>query len=448
LTIKKSVKKMEAIQVKEQYIEKYRNPGLAASGKDLAWLKALRERAMASFGEKGFPTPKDESWKYTDLTTNILKETFDFDVDFAAKTNVLSRLKSMAFQTEEIRVAVFVNGRFSKALSSLAKLPNGVRVQNLAGALANQDVEKHLGKILPPEGRAFAALNTAFFTDGLFLQVPPGLRIPQPIHAVYLSFNGGKQTQSHPRNLILLGEDSQATLIEHYWGDNVGPYLTNVLTEVGLSRGAFLEHVKIQDESREAYHIGSLAVKQEEASRLVSRNFLIGAGFSHQETESLLAGMKGECVYEGLYLLKGEQHMDILTFIDHQSPSCKSHELFKGVLDGKATGVFGGRILVRENAQKTDARQVNKDLQLSNETKVYSKPQLQIYADDVKCSHGSATGQMDEEELFYLQSRGLGKDEAQRILVNAFAGEMLDKVKGYLEAPLRKMAEDWMEEKR
>ena len=209
-------------------------------------------------------------------------------------------------------------------------------------------------------------MNTVFFTDGLFLQVPQNVKIPKPIHAVYLSVNDGRKTQSHPRNLILLGEDSQVTLIEHFWGDNVGPYLTNALTEVCLSRGAVLEHVKIQDESREAYHIGTLAVKQEEASRLVSRNFLQGSGFSHQETESLLGGMKGECVYEGLYLLKDEQHMDILTYIDHLSPSCKSEEIFKGVLDGKATGVFGGRILVRENAQKTDARQVNKDLQLSN----------------------------------------------------------------------------------
>ncbi len=231
-------------------------------------------------------------------------------------------------------------------------------------------------------------------------------------------------------------------------GNNLNPYFTNVVTKVSLAQGASLEHTKIQQESDLAYHIGVLAAQQNEGSRLVSRVFSLGGALGRSEVETVLAEKKAECVLEGLALSTGKQNQDIHTFVDHFSPNCQSEQVFKAVADKNGTAVFDGRVLVRENAQKTDARQSNKNLELSKEAKIYAKPQLQIYADDVKCSHGSATGQLDEEALFYLQSRGLGREEAKRTLVYAFAAEMVERVSDpYLQAPLRHMVEEWMEGK-
>jgi Fe-S cluster assembly protein SufD len=235
-------------------------------------------------------------------------------------------------------------------------------------------------------------------------------------------------------------------VIEHYWGENVSAYFTNVVTEVAMTKGSSLEHTKIGQEDIKGYHIGSLIAQQEEGSHLTSHLFSLGGALTRNDIETTLSQKKAECVLEGLYLAKEKQHVDTRTFIDHLSPNCNSHEVYKGVMDGQATGVFDGRILVRENAQKTDARQSNKNLLLTKEAKVYSKPQLQIYADDVKCSHGSATGQIDEEALFYLQSRGISRDEAKKVLVYAFAGEMVEKLEnGYLKPALKKLVDNWME---
>ena len=292
------------------------------------------------------------------------------------------------------------------------------------------------------------ALNYAYFTDGLFLHVARGKSLSKPLHVVYLSSNSGKPTQSHVRNLILMEEGSRAKVIEHYWGNNLNPYFTNAITKVSLSDGAFLEHTKIQQESDLAYHVGVLAVQQNQGSRLLSRVFSSGGTLGRSEIETVLAEKDAECLLEGLTLSTGKQNLDIHTFVDHLSPSCKSEQVFKAVADKTGTAVFDGRILVRENAQKTDARQSNKNLELSREAKIYSKPQLQIYADDVKCSHGSATGQLDPEAVFYFQSRGISREEAKRTLVNAFAGEMVDRLSDdYLKIPIRRMVGEWMEGK-
>jgi Fe-S cluster assembly protein SufD len=265
---------------------------------------------------------------------------------------------------------------------------------------------------------------------------------------VHLSMNGGKTTQSHLRNLIVMEDDSQVAVLEHYWGDNLGAYWTNAVTEVHLSRGSRLEHTKLQQEDAKGFHTGAFAVRQSEGSRLVSRVYATGGALGRSEVEIALAEKRAECVLEGLYLTKEKQHLDTRTFVDHIAPSCTTQENFKGVLDGQSTAIFDGRILVRENSQKTDARQSNKNLLLTKEAKVYSKPQLQIYADDVKCSHGSATGQMDEEALFYLQSRGIGREEARKMMVYAFAGEMVEKAEDpYLKPALTKMMNEWMDGK-
>jgi len=437
---------MDALQAKNSYLSAFSDWEKSALTKDPFWLKETREAALAQFGETGFPTVKDEFWKYTDLD-GLLNHSFALTGDRHTKAAVLSELKSLGFDPEKAHLMVFVNGYFSKDLSSVKNPPNGVKMQSLMESLANGPLKREFGHILPFERRPFAALNYAYFTDGVFLHVPKGQRLEKPLHAVYLSTNSGQPTQSHIRNLILMDEESQASMIEHYWGNNLNPYLTNVVTKVSLGSGSQFDHAKIQQESRLAFHIGALAVHQTERSRLSSRVFSFGGALGRSEVETALSEKKAECLLEGFYLAKGKQHLDTRTFIDHLAPSCKSEETFRGVLDDEAVGVFDGNILVRENAQKTDARQSNKNLQLSKESKVYSKPQLQIYADDVKCSHGSATGQLDEEALFYFQSRGIDREEATRTLVNAFAGEMVEKASDYLRAPLRQMVNDWMEGK-
>ncbi len=433
------------VELRENYLKTFEKLSTAA-GKEAAWLKSLRERALSSFKETGFPTPKDEYWRYTDLSTNLLKTSFGFEAETAAKTDIQARLKSLGFEIQNADVLVFVNGHFfGQAFSGTNNRVKFLEIKKLTGALSGGIPQQSLGTVLPFEKRPFAALNTAFFTDGLFLKVPEGQQVPNPIHVVYLSTNGNQATQSHVRNLVVMENDSRATVVEHYLGDAVSPYLTNAVTEVRLSRGAELEHAKIEQEDPKAYHIGTLAVKQEEGSRFVSRTFSLGGFLARNEVETSLEGKKAECSLEGLFLVKGKQHSDNRTFIDHKSPACKSEEFFKGVLDGEGTGIMDGHILVRENAQKTDARQSAHNLQLSNATKLYSKPQLHIYADDVKCSHGSATGQLAEEALFYLQSRGIGRKEAKSLLVYAFADEMVERITTeYLKAPLRGMVQKWM----
>jgi len=436
---------MSTLTAQEHYLSSFSQLEAKLPGQDAAWLKSLRLQALEQFKQAGFPTDKLESWKYTNLSLNLLKEFFTFEVP-ASTTVVAAQLKKNGFDTDKAHLVVFVNGKFSKELSSLKPLEKGMTVQNLASVLSNETVKAFIGKIALSQNKAFTALNTAFFTDGLFVQLEAGKVLDAPVHAVYVSTNGSQTTQSHLRNLLVLANDSKVNVIEHYWGENVSAYLTNVVTEVAMAKGSTLDHMKIGQEDIKGYHIGSLIAQQEEGSYFTSRLFSVGGALTRNDIETTLGKKKAECVLEGLYLAKEGQHVDTRTFIDHLSPNCNSTEVFKGVIDDQAVGVFDGRILVRENAQKTDARQSNKNLLLTKEAKIYSKPQFQIYADDVKCSHGSATGQIDEEALFYLQSRGISRDEAKKVLVYAFAGEMVEKVEsGYLKPGLKKLVDSWME---
>ena len=436
---------MSTLTAQEHYLSSFSQLEAKLPGQDAAWLKSLRLQALEQFKQAGFPTDKLESWKYTNLSLNLLKEFFTFEV-LASTTVVAAQLKKNGFDTDKAHLVVFVNGKFSKELSSLKPLEKGMTVQNLASVLSNETVKAFIGKIALSQNKAFTALNTAFFTDGLFVQLEAGKVLDTHVHAIYVSTNGSQATQSHLRNLLVLANDSKVNVIEHYWGENVSAYLTNVVTEVAMATGSTLDHLKIGQEDIKGYHIGSLIAQQEEGSYFASRLFSVGGALTRNDIETTLGKKKAECVLEGLYLAKEGQHVDTRTFIDHLSPNCNSTEVFKGVIDDQAVGVFDGRILVRENAQKTDARQSNKNLLLTKEAKIYSKPQFQIYADDVKCSHGSATGQIDEEALFYLQSRGISRDEAKKVLVYAFAGEMVEKVEsGYLKPGLKKLVDSWME---
>jgi Fe-S cluster assembly protein SufD len=436
-----------ATEFKISYLEAFSDWEKSALVKDPFWIQETREKALAHFGEIGFPTSKDEAWKHTDLDP-LFKISFALKGDRQSKAAVSAELKSLGFDIEKAHLMVFVNGHFCQNLSALGELPRGVKIRSLIESLSDGPLKRQFGHILPFENRPFVALNYAYFTDGLFLHVAKGQRLEKPLHVVYLSSNSGQPTQSHVRNLLLMEEDAHASVIEHYWGNNLKPYFTNVVTKVSLDKGASLDHTKIQQESDLAHHIGVLAALQNEGSRLASRVFSFGGMLGRSEIETVLAEKRAECLLEGLTLSNGKQDLDIHTFVDHLSPACKSEQTFKAVADKSGTALFDGRVLVRENAQKTDARQSNKNLELSKDAKIYSKPQLQIYADDVKCSHGSATGQLDEEALFYFQSRGISREEAKRTLVYAFAGEMVDRLSDpYLQAPIRRMVEEWMEGK-
>src|ERR1700677_363508 len=371
---------MSTLATQNFYLSSFPQLESKLPGQDAAWLKTLRLQALEQFKQTGFPTNEVESWKYTDLSLNLLKVACTFESPISTPS-VASQLKKAGFEVEKAHLAVFVNGHFSKELSSLKPLAKGITVQNLASALSNETVKAFVGKIAKFQNRALTALNTAFFTDGLFVQLEAGKVLDTPIHVVYLSANGSQTTQSHVRNLLVLGNDSKIDVIEHYWAENVSAYFTNAVTEVAMAKGSSLEHTKIGQEDIKGYHIGSLIVQQEEGSHLTSRLFSLGGALPRNDIETTLSQKKAECVLEGLYLAKEKQHVDTRTFIDHLSADCNSHEAYKGVIDGQATGVFDGRFLAGKTAKKPAARQSNKNLLLTKEAKVYSKPQLQIYAD-------------------------------------------------------------------
>jgi Fe-S cluster assembly protein SufD len=430
---------MDLAKVQQTYLTAFKPASSGPSGP--AWLSALREKAFGHFSRTGFPTPKNERWKYTDLslylTADLKKET-----PVTPATKILAKMKSLGYDVEKDHWLVFIDGIYSHEQSSLQPLEVGFELGNLATKLNDPKVEAILGQIASFESDAFTALNLAAFQDGLWVSVPENRVVSHVVHAVFVSM--GAQP-SYVRNLVLSGANSQIAVVEHFLEEAVGASLASAVTEIKLATGATLSHVKIQNESEKNLHLGSVKSRQEAGSHFTSRVFSFGGKLVRNETETLLADRRSEAVLEGLFMGRHHHHVDNQTFIDHAAPNCSCQETYKGVLEAEATGIFDGRVLVRENAQKTDARQSNKNLLLSKTAKVYSKPQLQIYADDVKCSHGSATGQLDEEALFYLRARGIGKEEARRILVSAFCGELVERVEpATLREPLRKAFQLWL----
>jgi Fe-S cluster assembly protein SufD len=325
---------------------------------------------------------------------------------------------------------VFVDGQYAPELSALRPLPEGVRVSRLAEALADDGalLEKHLGRLLRTDDNAFGALNTAFFTDGLFVSVPEGVQVPDPVHVVYVGSASEAGSTSMPRNLVWVGARAGVTILESHVSVGDGRRWTNAATELVVGDEALVEHLKFQDESLQAYHIAALHARLGRRSKYVAHSFALGARLSRNHIRTELAGDGLECVLNGLYLTRGEQLADHHMVVEHAQPNGVSHEYFNGILDDRSRGVFHGRILVQSIAQKTDAKQTNKNLLLSDDATVDTKPQLEIYADDVKCTHGATVGQMNQEAIFYLRARGLGLATARRMLMHAFAGEIVDRV--------------------
>ncbi len=390
------------------------------------WLRELRQRAWDTFSSLGFPVQRkgNEKWKYTDVRP-IASAPFisavqaEIDADY---------LREIGLWRSDWPTLVFVNGLFSESLSTK---PKGMRVR--AGSLANllaqdgQLLEKHLAAYASFEDDSFVALNTAFIRDGAFVHIAEGENLDLPLHLLYLT-TGGEAVVSYPRTLIVAGQSSKATIIESYVS-GPGKHLTDAVTELALEPGAQIEHYRVTQESSDSFHVGYLRAHQQADSAFSSTLFSQGGAIERSDVLVRLEGQGGEAHLRGLYLTKDNEHSDHYINIDHAAPHTTSRLLYKGILDGKSRAIFGGTVLVRPGAVKTDAQQTDKNLLLSKEAEADSKPSLEIYCDDVQCGHGAAAGAVSEEALFYMRSRGLDRAAATALLIKGFAGEILDTVK-------------------
>jgi Fe-S cluster assembly protein SufD len=398
----------------------------------VAWLERLRANAMDQFTELGFPSVKDEEWKYTnvapiaaiDFKPALLQTTAESDLEAEA----LTPFRCVETAQSEL---VFLNGVLRKDLSSLSAVPEDVVTMDLSEAIADERyreiVWKHLAQQADYVADGFTALNTALVSHGAFVYLPKNAVMKAPLHLLFIS--DGAQTASFPRVLVVADENSSATLIESFGSVNDSNYFTNAVVEIVLKDGARLEHYKVQRESVEAFHVATTAADLGANSSYDATTINFGAKLSRHDVHVTMDSEGAECWVDGLYLVATGQHTDTHSVIDHRKPHCTSHQLYKGILDGKSRAVFNGKIFVRHDAQKTDAMQTNKNLLLSNEARVDTKPQLEILADDVKCAHGAAVGQIDEEELFYLKARGIHPDLARNLLTYGFAEEVIGKIK-------------------
>jgi Fe-S cluster assembly protein SufD len=398
--------------------------------KQPTWLFPLRKAGLARFAELGFPTLNDEDWRFTNVAP-IAKLPFKPVFQPARDGVTAATIRNFSFGTLPANRLVFVDGHYAADLSAPGKEAHGIIVTNLAAALNSHAalLEKHLGQHAQTSDNAFTALNMAYFQDGAFIYVPPGKSLNAPVHLLFISTGKEAGATTHPRNLIVAEKGSQATILETYASTGDAAYFTNAATELVLGEGAIVEHCKIQDESPSAFHVAAIHAHLGRSSNFVAHSIATGARLSRNNIRTSLAGEGVECVLNGLYLTKGDQLADHHMVVEHAQPHCNSHEYYNGILDGRSKGVFHGRILVRQAAQKTDAKQTNKNLLLSDEATADTKPQLEIYADDVKCTHGATVGQLNEESIFYLRSRGIGADTARQMLIHAFAGEIIERIR-------------------
>lgn len=395
-----------------------------------SWVYPLRKAGMARFAELGFPTTQDEDWRFTNAAP-IAKLPFHPPVEPSGNELKGSQIGEFTFSTLAARRLVFVNGFYAPGLSAPGGPLPGVTLSNLSSALATTPelLEQHLGRYVGAENNAFGALNTAFFQDGTFLHVAKGRVVEEPIHVLHVTTRKEMGATFSLRNLFLLEEGSRATVIESYASTVNAAYFTNAVTEIVAGQGSIFEHLKYQDESLSAFHVASIHAHLGRSSNAILHSAALGAKLSRNNIRAALQGEGLECVLNGLYLTKGDQLADHHMVVEHAQPHCASHEYYNGILDGRSKGVFHGRILVRQLAQKTDAKQTNKNLLLSDEATVDTKPQLEIYADDVKCTHGATVGQLNEESIFYLRARGIGAETARRMLIHSFAGEIIERVR-------------------
>lgn len=431
------------------YIEGFTGFKETAPGNNLDWLKSIREQAITRFSELGFPTPQDEDWRFTNVAP-IARSAFNILKNGHDKVTA-SDLKPFQFEDIDVTELVFINGHYSKDLSKYSSLPDGVIVKNIADAIDSEQeiLKENLAKYADFEEEAFTALNTAFMEDGGFVYIPKGTIVETPIHLLYISTEEDNPSITNPRNLIIAEDNCQANVIEHYASMADSVYLSNVVTEIVVGENSTIGHYMIELESKKAFNISTLRVQQARSSNIHSHSVLLGGSLVRNNVHPVLAGEGCDSLINGLYMPSHRQHIDNYMKVEHASPHCDSRQLYNGILDGRSRGVFHGRIIVHEDAQKTDAKQTNRNLLLSDTAQIDTKPQLEIYADDVKCTHGATIGQIDENALFYLRSRGISKDAARDIILHAFTNESLEtmgveSVKNYC----YKLVTNWFNERK
>jgi Fe-S cluster assembly protein SufD len=389
------------------------------------WLEQLRREGMERFSNVGFPTSRDEEWRFTPVGS-ISHSSWHAAAPGQIEPSALGRF---LFGHPEWTTLVFVNGAYREDLSSLAPEP-GIRIGSLSNTLQADGrlLQDHLGRHAPVEASPFAALNTAMIQEGGFVRVAAGAELSRPVHLLYVATPDATGSVTHPRNVIVVERGARAAVVESYVALGSGTYWTNTVSEVSLGAGAWLEHARIQRESEQAYHTGLTYVDQQRDSHYRSFSLAMGGALARHNLHARLNSENVETLLYGLYLTRGEQLVDNHTAIYHDHPNCRSWEVYKGVLDGRSRAVFNGKVFVRPEAQKTDAKQTNRNLLLSESAKVDTKPQLEIFADDVKCTHGATVGRLDDIAMFYAQSRGVPAPEAQRLLTYAFAAEVMAEV--------------------
>ena len=421
-----------------------------------SWLHEIRRAAIAGFAEKGFPTTRQEEWRNTNVAP-IAAVPFQLATTPLPPPQGGGELRILQHPLADLGCPklVFINGRFAKQLSTLGGLPAEVKAGSLGEALESEGktLERHLARYAADyREHAFVALNTAFLEDGAFIEIPRGVVLEKPIYLLYVSDPNGLPTVSYPRNLIIAGRESQASIVEAYvcgstgtlaganvddsekaTGKSAGPteavYFTNAVSEVAVGEGAVITYHRVQQESDKAFHFGRLVFHQERSSNVATHSIATGGRLVREEVNAVLDGEGAEAMLAGLYVITGRQHIDNQTTLDHAQPHCSSREVYKGVLDGESSAVFNGKIIVRKDAQKTDSKQSNKNLLLSEKAVIDTKPALEIYADDVKCTHGATIGQIDADAVFYLRSRGIGLQEARDLLTYAFVNDILGRIK-------------------
>ena len=390
------------------------------------WLEDLRARGAARFAALGLPTVREEERRFTNVAPIAA-------IEFTLAepvSGVADQLAGFAYSDAPVRLVV-VNGRYDSTLSRTRGLPQGVRVGSLAQAMTDHAdvVQRYFGQLADFTHRSFAALNTAFVQDGAYVYLPDNVILDTPIHVVFVTGAEAARVMAHPRTLVVASAGSQCRIVESYIGAEGQAYFTNGVSEVFVAENAIVDHYKVQQESLDAFHVASLHAHTARSATFSSHSFALGGKLVRNDALAILDGEGGECTLNGLYLADRERLIDNHTAIDHAKPHCPSHEVYKGILGGTARAVFNGKIIVRQDAQKTDAKQTNRALLLTDGATINTKPQLEIFADDVKCTHGAAIGQLDDDAIFYLRARGLTYADARDMMIHAFAAEILDRVK-------------------
>ncbi|MDP8245008.1 MAG: Fe-S cluster assembly protein SufD [Candidatus Hinthialibacter antarcticus] len=396
------------------------------TGQEPSWLSEIRKEAFSRFDELGFPTTRQEEWRFTNVRALAAQE---FSIAEEAASYPKDAFLAASVPAQDAYRLVFVNGLFSTELSDLADIPANIKVGSLASALLSDPaaVEPHLARLGSYEANPFAALNTAMMRDGAVVFVPQGVILDKPVHLIYLSNASEGAVVSYPRTLVIAGNNSQFNVIESFAG--IGEtYFTNAVTEIVAGENVNVHLVRLQREEETAYHISTTKALLAKDAVVKHHNICYGAALTRNSIDAVLDAEGIDCTLNGLVLARGKQHVDNQTTLFHEKPHCHSWEMYKSILDGESQSIFKGKIFVQQDAQKTDAKQNSQGLLLSDKASVHSMPQLEIYADDVKCTHGATTGRLNEQAIFYAQTRGISKPQARAMLTYAYAKEVVDEI--------------------